>query len=234
LDAFPYVSAVSGHASVVPDPLGGAGNVIKFAVNDADRPYDGAENPRADIESPGMFRPGDNDYIAVPMLIPQNVPAVDTNTAFFEMAEIYGAPFNGSPTVSVGLSDYGENGVNHFVMNQNASYGYKRAWTGPAANDGQWHTVIFHVNFETDDTGYVQIYFDGQLQTLANGQTTLYEPTLDPGVNWDGKDPDFLNVQQYRSAGSFPGTVTTYSGTPRIGTSLASVEDGFTADGSSF
>lgn len=221
---FPYASFVPHHVSVVPDPLGGGQNVLKFAVADSDRPYLGAADPRADVETAPTFKPGDNDYIAVSMLVPTTMPAVNTNNAWFELAEVYGKPYGGSPPVSVCLSDWGQNGVNHFIMNQDATNGYKRAWTGPAATDGKWHTIIFHVNFETNNTGSVQIYFDGQLQTLANGTTTLNEATLDPGVNWDGKDGNFLNIQSYRSPGSFPGTVTTYMGAPKIGTTLASVE----------
>jgi hypothetical protein len=221
---FPYSSFTPNHTTVVPDPMGSGQNVLKFAVADSDRPYAGDTNPRSDVETAPSFKPGDNDYIAVRTLVPTTMPAVDTNTAWFELAEIYGKPYNGSPTVSVSLSDFGHNGVNHFIMSQDASHNYARAWTGPAADDGQWHTIIFHVNFETNNTGYVQIYFDGQLQTLTNGTTTLHEATLDPGVNWDGKDGNFLNLQSYRSPGSFPGTVTTYEAAPKIATTLTAAE----------
>ena len=220
---FPYQSFVGHHVTVVPDPLGGTQNVLKFAVPDSDRPYQGASSPRADIETSPSFKPGDDDYIAVHTLVPTTMPAVDTNKAWFELAEIYGQPYNGSPPVSVALSDWNENGQNHFIMNQDASHGYQRAWTGPAATDGKWHTIIFHVHFATDNSGSVQIYFDGQLQTMTNGTTTLHEATLDPGVNWDGTHGNFLNIQSYRSPGSFPGTVTNYMGAPKIGTTLASV-----------
>lgn len=218
---YPYQSFISGHVAVVPNPTGGGQDVLKFAVADSDRPYAGATSPRADIESPPVFKPGDDDYISIPVLVPTTVPATST---WFNLAEIYGKPYGGSPPVSFGLSDVGESGQNHFVMNQDATNGYKRAWTGPPATDGQWHTITFHVNFETNNTGSVQIYFDGQLQALANGTTTLNEATLDPGVNWDGTHANFLDIQSYRSAGSFPGTVTTYAGAPRFGTTLASTQ----------
>jgi hypothetical protein len=221
--AFPYTSFVSHHVNVVPDPLGSGQNVLKFSVANGDLPYAGDVDPRADIETAPMFKPGATDYIAVRVLVPAAMPAVNTNNSWFQLAELYGKPYGGSPPVSVDLSDFHENGINHFIMNQDANHGYARAWTGPAANDGQWHTIIFHVNFETNNTGWVQIYFDGQLQTLTNGTTTLHEATLDPGVNWDGKDGNFLDLQSYRSPGSLPGTVTTYEAAPKIGTTLASV-----------
>jgi hypothetical protein len=222
--AFPYTSFVSHHVSVVPDPTGSGQNVLKFSVANGDLPYAGDVDPRADIETAPTFKPGDSDYVAVRVMVPTTMPAVNTNNSWFQLAELYGKPYGGSPPVSVDLSDFHENGVNHFIMDQDATNGYARAWTGPASNDGQWHTIIFHVNFETNNTGSVQIYFDGQLQTLTNGTTTLHEATLDPGVNWDGKDGNFLDLQSYRSPGAFPGTVTTYEAAPKIGTTLASVE----------
>jgi hypothetical protein len=210
--------------SVVPDPLGGGQSVLKFSVANGDLPYAGDVDPRADVETAPSFVPGDDDYIAVRVMVPTTMPAVDTNSSWFQLAEVYGKPYGGSPPVSVALSDFDESGVNHFEMDQDATNGYARAWTGPASDDGQWHTIIFHVNFETNNTGSVQIYFDGQLQTLTNGTTTLHEATLDPGINWDGTDGNFLDLQSYRNPGSFPGTITTYEGAPQIGTTLASVE----------
>jgi hypothetical protein len=143
--------------------MGGTQSVLKFAVANGDMPYAGDLDPRADVETAPTFKPGDDDYFAVRVLVPTTMPAVNTDTAWFELAEVYGKPYGGSPPISLNLSDYGENGVNHFMMNQDATNGYARAWTGPAANDGKWHTIIYHVNFETNNTGSVQIYFDGQL-----------------------------------------------------------------------
>ena len=188
---------------------------------DSDRPYSGATNPRADVESPPTFKPGDDDFISIPILVPASTPAVG---AWLNLAEVYGPPFGGSPPISIGLSDIGESGQNHFIMDQDATNSYRRAWTGPPATDGQWHTITFHINFETDQSGSVQIYFDGQLQTFANGSTTLNEATLDPGINWNGTSANFLDLQSYRAAGSLPGTLTTYMGAPKIGTSLASIQ----------
>jgi Polysaccharide lyase len=220
---FPYQSYTPGAVSVVRDPHGSGQQVLKFAVANTDRPYPGATNPRADIETPGLFMPGDEDYIAIPVLVPRSTPPVRSNDAWFNLAEIYGSPWNGSPAVSLGLSDYRHRRHNHFMMNQDAHHHYHRAWTGPAATDDGWHTIIFHVKFEPNNTGFVQIYFDGKLQKFTNHSTTLHEATLDPGITWDGS-ANYLDIQSYRSAGSFPGTVTTYMGAPRIGRTLASVK----------
>lgn len=168
-----------------------------------------------------MFKPGADAYISVPVLVPTDTPAIGTWSG---LAQVYGPPYAGSPPVSFGINDIGQNGQNHFAMNQNATYGYKRVWIGPASNDGRWHTITFHVNFETNDSGFVQIWFDGQSQTFTDGTTTLHEATLDPGVTWDGIHPNFLDIQSYRAAGTVPGTLTTYAGAPKIGPTLSSVQ----------
>lgn len=214
---FPLQSYVADHAQVVADPLGSGRNVLRLAVDDSDRPYTGATNPRADFESPGMFKPGDEAWIRVVPLIPKAVPPV---TGWFQFAEVYGPPHGGSPPL--GLSIIAVNGVNHFAAFRGARYSYDRIWLGPEV-DGAWHEIILHERFATDSTGFVEIYFDGAQQTLANGQTRAAMVTLDPGVNWDGSTPNFLNVNQYRKAGMFAGTVTIYHGSPAVGSSRDSV-----------
>jgi hypothetical protein len=80
------------------------------------------------------------------------------------------------------------------------------------------------VHFATDNTGFVQIWYDGAQQKFSNGSTQLNYITLQSGINWDGTHGNFLDINQYRVAGGFPGTVTTYHGAPAFGTSLQAVE----------
>lgn len=215
---YPIQSFVTDHVTVVSDPLASGRNVIRFAINDSDRPYAGATNPRGDLHSPRMFKPGDEAFIMVRPLIPTNVPPV--KGPWFQWCEVYGPPYGGSPPW--GCDIYAVNGVNHYGAGRGARYGYDRIWAGPPV-DGKWHTFVAHVKFATDSTGFIEFYFDGKLQTLANGAVRASMVTLDPGVNWDGKTPNDLIVNQYRKAGMVAGTVVTYHGAPAVGSSLAAV-----------
>lgn len=216
---YPLQSYVAGHATVVADPLGSGQKVLDLAVADSDRPYTGAVNPRADFESPKMFTPGSDAYIAIPTLLPSGFPVIDWHKGWMQVAELYGQPYGGSPPIGIGLTNYGT-GINHYQLSDHAS---KVWWQGPSIVGG-WHTVTLHVHFATDNTGSVELWYDGAQQKFTNGATKLNYPTLLAGVNWDGTHGNFLNINNYRSAGSWPGTVTLFHGAPTVATTLAAAE----------
>ena len=216
---YPLQSYVAGHAKVVSDPLGSGQKVLELAVADSDRPYSGASNPRADFESPGLFKPGSDAYVAIPLLIPSGFPVIDWHKGWYQVAELYGRPYGGSPPVGIGLTNYAT-GVNHLQLVDH--YG-KVWWQGPSL-DGRWHTLTLHVHFATDNTGSVELWYDGVAQKLINGTTKVNYPTLLSGVNWDGTDANFLNINSYRSAGSWPGTLTLFHAAPTVATTLAAAE----------
>jgi hypothetical protein len=216
---YPYSNFVSGHVQVVADPLGSGQKVLQFAINDSDRPYSGATNPRGDVESPHMFHPGNDVFVSIPVLVPTAVPSA--SAGWFQVAEVYGQPYGGSPTMGIDLSA-DSSGLNHIVLARDVTHN-DQPWVGPAL-DGKWHTVILHVHFATDNTGFVQIWYDGTQQKFTDGTTQLNYITLQSGINWDGTDGNFLNINEYRQAGAFPGTVTIYHGAPAVGTTLSAVE----------
>jgi hypothetical protein len=216
---YPLQSYVAGHAKVVSDPLGSGQRVLEMAVADGDRPYSGATNPRADFESPNLFPPGSDAYIAIPNLIPAGFPVLDWHKGWMQIAELYGRPYGGSPPIGIGLTNYGT-GVNHYQLVDH--YG-KMWWQGPSL-DARWHTITLHVHFATDSTGSVELWYDGVPQKLLNGSTKVNYPTLLAGVNWDGTNANFLNINSYRSAGSWPGTLTLFHGAPTVATTLAAAE----------
>jgi len=237
--------AGSGDLSVVPDPFGGGSNVIKIAVSDNGDPTSyyttnqygsvyKSPNPRADLESPGLFSPGDDDYVSWRVLLPSAALAQVTQAQisqtnpgknFFQVGEIYGPPYSGSPTLGLdvfttpGQGSHPPQGHFGLCCTYQAS---STPWFGPVL-DSRWHTITYHVRFATDNTGFVEVYYDNRLQTLSDGTTRLHYPTLKRNVTWNGI-PNFVDAQQYRAAGSIPGTVTIYEGTPKVGTTLASVQ----------
>ena len=177
---------VPGHVTVTPDPLGGAFNVMRFAVADSDRPYSGASNPRADFETPGLFGNGADLYSSIKFLIPAGFPQL--SQSFFQIAEIYGPPHGGSPPIGIDLVA-GTGGRPRVVLERDANFGYDQPWAGPTLDTG-WHTIYLHTKMAPDATGSVQLWFDGQPQTFTNGSQTINYPTLASGINWDGHTPD--------------------------------------------
>jgi len=205
---YPYANFVAGHVKVVADPLGSGHKVLQFAIDDKDRPYSGATNPRGDVESPPMFAPGDDYFVSVPILIPASFPAV--NKGWWQVAELYGKPYGGSPPIGVYL--WNVSGTNRFILQRQ---GASVLWTSPPL-DGKWHTITLHVHFATDSTGLVDVYYDGQ-----HAAGPFKYPTLVSNVNWDGKTPNFLDINSYRAAGAFPGTISLYHGAPVAASTLA-------------
>jgi len=96
--------------------------------------------------------------------------------------------------------------------------GAHQAWLGPLMTslmDGRWHDFVLRVNYSETDTGYLELTLNGQPQTMLNGQTRIYLPTvcpLDTNVFW--------KMGAYSMTGGAP---THWVESPRIGTSAAAV-----------
>jgi hypothetical protein len=196
---------------------------LRFTVSDdstsANCPFLGSPgNPNAQLISPNLFSPGRNVYIGFSVYIPPAFPQIcrpRVSGCFFSFMEVYGPPFNGpGPFALMGAGS-------HFALGTHVN---PDAWTSPRWTPGTWSNFVLHVNFATDDTGYVELWFNnGVRQRLSNDRTRLYEPTLLYGVNWDGSTPDHLALQQYRSDGVSMGTVITYESGAQVGETYQSV-----------
>jgi hypothetical protein len=174
------------------------------------------DNPRAQpVSNQGLFNDGDEYFIAYSVYFPERFPQP---TNFFQFAEFYGPPFDGSPTMGMDIC----NG-HYLCFEQSAANNYANIWQSSAIELGKWRDLVFHVSFSTDASeGFVEIYDCGEIQTLSNGNTRVYYQTLNPDVNWDGT-PNTLNLNQYRSNEDSLGTVTIYQDAVKVGTSLEAV-----------
>jgi hypothetical protein len=224
---YPYQSFVAGHVFSTPDPAGSGKQVAAFAIDNSDQPYAGSL-PRGDLfeyyagSSNPVFTPGKNYYIAIPVRIPAGLPLMfDNGSKFFQWAQINYPGKSGHPAVGLSIGG-GEVGYTtnrpSLEMYDNGAFDYP--WYGPAI-DGNWHTAILFVHFATDNTGYVQLWWDGVPQTFSNGSTTFNGPTLT--ASNDGQYHDGLDIDSYRAFNAMPGTVTIYHGAPAIGPTYASV-----------
>jgi hypothetical protein len=169
-----------------------------------------------------MFFPGSDAYFAIPVLIPRSFPRVpDEKWVMF--AEIYGAPYEGAPTMALSIRNDFRDHVNHFAFG-----GYRNGrvtdgmWYSPRL-DGRWHTFILHVHFATDQSGSVQLWYDGRRQRFRGGAWTLRYATMVPGRTWDGTHGNFLDINNYRPKNLLSGTVPLYHGVPVVGPTLTSV-----------
>jgi polysaccharide lyase-like protein len=226
LASWGYVQACPGPSppsgvSVVRQPIPpGQRYAIRFTVSDAsvnvNCPILGSPgNPNAQVLSPNIFRPGDNVYVSFSLMLPPGFPRVPfEHGSFFSLMEVYGEPFDGSPPFALLVTG------RHLFLGTRVS---ADAWNSPEIRYGQWMDFVLHVNFATDDSGYVQLWYDSVQQRFSNGSETLHEPTLLPGVDWNGSSPDHLSLQQYRAAFPPLGTVVSYASGAEVGTSYSAV-----------
>jgi Polysaccharide lyase len=60
----------------------------------------------------------------------------------------------------------------------------RTVWSVPLPK-GRWFSIVMKIRYSESRTqGYVQLWYDGQLQTLSNGKTIHY------GQTWDGSEND--------------------------------------------
>lgn len=191
------IQAAPGRITEVPDPLSSGQKVIAMTVNDSDvAPLTPTNNPRAQLQTNRIIKPGMEFYIATEILFPSNFPSFDN---WMTLLSVYGAPYGGSGSFHI------------------ASYGktlqWEEHWEGPPLVRGRWMPLLMHGLFEYDGWGEVEI--DGHPSGKINA------PIRQRGVN-DGADND-VRLEQYRSHGMIPGSATLYFKPLLIGTTRASV-----------
>jgi len=91
-------------------------------------------------------------------------------------------------------------------------------WNVPFTNN-EWHTFVVAFNYERNDTGWVELWYDGVQQKFING-STLYH-----GLLLQAAAPlSYLKWGVYRSgANTASGPQTEWVADPRVGTTYASV-----------
>jgi len=90
-------------------------------------------------------------------------------------------------------------------------------WRTTLPGSGTWFTIVMKIRYsESRTTGYVQLWYNGVLQTLLNGQTIHY------GQTWDGSENN-MHWGIYRRS-SIDGTEIHYVYKPRIATTFAEVD----------
>ena len=220
LSQYALVEQCPGAVSVVGSPAPAGVHAVGLTVNNNDTMsacpnHVFSANPAAAVDSPGLFHAGDDRYIGFSTFLPANFPYIPH---WFQLAEIYGPPFAGSPPIGIDIE-----GSRLGLWNDHST-GYANPWSVPVQTN-TWLDLVLHVKFSSDPTvGFVEIWLGGVQQTFSNGQQRLYMATLVPGINWTGGNgANTLDLDQYRSILDPFGPVTIYHAAAAVGDSFAAV-----------
>jgi hypothetical protein len=176
-----------------------------------------AGHPNSNLQSPGLFKPGTNDYIGFstdfPFSFPNNVCLPWKPMCWMQIMEIYGQPYAGIPPIAM------------YVIGNRLTLGETPTpiWTAhtPIVKNA-WQDVVLRVNFSTNPAvGYVQLWLNGVPQTFINHSTRYDEATLKSGNDWDGVHANRLYLDQYRGPNPRMGTVTLYHSAAKVAQTYA-------------
>ena len=216
------VYSAANAPSGAPAPRAGK-YAAQFHVLDTDvAPCTSTDNPRAELESPSLFSPGDERWEAWSVYVPSSHPAPActkcANGTFFAFQEDYGAPFDGPPAMGW-YFDFGVS-PNLFSMDRGQQYKDDQPWLSPLLT-GQWVDFLVHKKFSnTDDgTGFVEAWENGSPITFSTCNCTR----LSTQTMHATQTSLAFYMTAYRAAGLFD-SFDTYYDEVRIGTTQASVQ----------
>jgi hypothetical protein len=216
------VYSTANAPSGAPAPRAGK-YAAQFHVLDTDvAPCTSTANPRAELESPSLFSPGDERWEAWSVYVPSSHPAPActkcANGTFFAFQEDYGAPFDGPPAMGW-YFDFGVS-PNLFSMDRGQQYKDDQPWLSPLLT-GQWVDFLVHKKFSnTDDgTGFVEAWENGSPITYSTCNCTR----LSTQTMHATQTSLAFYMTAYRAAGLFD-SFDTYYDEVRIGTTRASVQ----------
>jgi Polysaccharide lyase len=127
-----------------------------------------ANGNRTEVRGPD-FSEGDERWIRQAIYVPTGTA---TESGWRLVAQ-FGSG-NGSPPVALFL----ESDSN---LSFQVGYGDSSTfdWEGPAIQRNRWYDIVLHVRFSSNPTvGFVEVYLNGQRQTMTNGQPRRYRATL--------------------------------------------------------
>jgi hypothetical protein len=208
-----------GAIATVQDPLASKLWATLFSVsNQSTHSYCSAvptDSPRAQLVSPHLLKAGMNVYIAFSTFFPATFPTVPRSD-FLQVAEMYGPPYGGPPTVGV------------YVRGRRLAVGgttgvpiiWESATDIPAGKS--WVRIVLHVTLSADPhKGLVAVWMNGKEQRLVGGGYVRHLATLVSGVNADAKNG--INMNLYAGSTPLLGEITVYHRDVRIGPSYRSV-----------
>lgn len=201
-----YVQSLSSRATLISNAFEGT-QAARFEVRQGDvEPDTGSQ--RSEVSGP-TFKEGQDIYFRDAI----RVPSTNTYSAPWQIVQqLHEENWNSSPGVAVFL----ENGNS---LRIGAGDGSPKFWQGPALQSDRWYDLVYRVNLsQSSSTGFIEVWLDGVLQKLINGQTRVYGQTTQ-------MPETYLKAGIYRSKSS-TGTSIVEHDAIKVGTSYAAVMAG--------
>lgn len=210
-------SASPSRTQMVPDPDGQGGQAQQFTTLNSDvAPLTPTVNPRSQLVTPYVFKPGNTYWESFEIYVPQSFVFKTNGWTSLESA-VYGGPYNGTSPATIST----ENGDFRFQRNGYAPNKWQIAWQTPITK-GQWYRFTWHFDFASN--GWVSLYVNDVEQPLNNPTTgtTLQLPVnfLDASEN---KGPWMSQEQLYYQLGLYPST-SLYFKNYKLATTQAAAE----------
>lgn len=159
----------------------------KFVANNADVfPLTSTDNPRAQLVSSRMLFPGTERWIQWSTRFPADFPTVPA-WGWILFFQYHGPPYTGSPAVGFGLDG------GFMQIQRSQTYGYDVVWQAPRTS-AAWMDFVLRVGFAQNETGFIELWLNGVMQSFTNGARRLYMTTVELDQN-DGLE---INPTLYR------------------------------------
>ena len=186
---------------------------LKMSVQDLDSNTFGWSGVRSHLVKTNLFSEGVECYIGWSNYVPANHPIP---RAWHNLMQFGYTGLTMPPTL---FGMY--HGEANFKLIYDATGQAITKWRSPTALTGAWHDFVIRIFFHRDpNMGFVELWVDGVPQTMANGQTRIYYPTLNPSE--PAGTLSHLHVCSYRERNMYPSS-TIYHDAVKVGNSYVAV-----------
>jgi len=200
------------------DPLGLPRKAARFTVYDWD--IGPTENPRAQISSPSILRPGADVWFGWSTLFPSNFPRRMTSGSL-TIESTYGPPHRGTGPRSISVQP-SASGEPELRWQRNDTYDWDVVWRMPLIR-GRWIDFVVHQKMSRRESeGFVEMWVNtgqGWVQQRLKGRRRLNTATIDAS---NGRGPNDHRLASYRTRGIWE-VVTLWHAAHKVGTSFAAV-----------
>jgi hypothetical protein len=170
------IEAAPDRISDTGDPLGAAGNVLKFTVQDGDTVI--SPNPRAQLETSDFINPGDEIWFGGRIFVPADFQTPPSGS-WITLSSVYGPPYSGASPAPIQIVQGATDSEPTFgIVSKDWTTRY---WGVPLSQmRGKWVSWLIHEKFATD--GWMEAWVNGK-QVMARRNLALIDGSNNGGAN---------------------------------------------------